>query len=326
MNTNQKTTYPQKLAELFKNAKEYAKMEHNEVYGLYTFRNKIFSDDDYVRDPDEIDDRDLPFNTLLVDLTDQKLPVHIMGFSTEGRVIKISDSLESYLQLFLREPGAPDPETALQDSLAKTKKLYKNAEHDLALEVIAATLKQYEGLSELEDGHGNIVRTLLGAHYNLKGLIQKKKKDLTYVKSFERSFELGDENSLLNLMDTCCYDLGEYEKAIKLARRPVYGNYPGFYKIKADAYASLNLGDIQRATKCYKILHNEYFRKDDKKAAKAREELEELAKSSSASPDVLKYAQEILSWFAIEKTQSETEKEEKPSVVGLPGKRLAKAI
>ncbi|MBL4635830.1 MAG: leucine-rich repeat domain-containing protein, partial [Kofleriaceae bacterium] len=152
-----------------------------------------------------------------------------------------------------------------------------------------ATLQQFEHLGDIDDGQDNHLRRVLGGLWNLQGLAQRNLGKPAAMASFERAYQLGDQQSRLNLIEAYCYETAEYEKAQKLSRFPTYDDDIWFFKVKVDAYASIMLGDLEQAEKCYRLLHKRYLRKEPQHIDTVRRELADAGSAGAA----------ILVWFGV---------------------------
>jgi|GEM_PF-3415975 len=329
--------YPQKLKDFFMTAKNNSNKKLSRLNNYCEFSHTNFDDDDiiYTMDPDDegkrlfeflagneyilveevteyaerytsilvdniIDDWGLPFNALIVDTSDESLPVYLIGFNTDGKLEKVSNSLELFVENFILEKDELPPEKAIPEALKESKKLLDSKSYEDLSAYINSTINKYGHILDLDDRQDNHLKRCVGGLYNIQGIAQKNLlNDEGALVSFEKSYEMGDSNALLNLMDYYCYESGEYEKARMLSRKQVSGDYAWYHKVKVDAFASLMLEDTKQAEYCYSLLRDNYFRRDNEKIEEVVKELKDLTGEKGAS---------ILQWFGVATEYSEKEK------------------
>ncbi len=310
-------SYLKNLEAFFATASKYRNARHIEIHFGYEFKSTQFAraydifgllvDNNIITDEygsayreqyipilvDEIDD-EISFNALVVDVYDESLPVYFIGWTTEGKLKKVTDSLESYLHVYLRRKGTDTPKQYISKSLKKLSALFDEQKYEEMIEEARETLRKYEILKTIE-GRADEMLESLGSVYNYLGIAQEKSKDPQFIASYKQGVVYGCSAARRNLMDEYCYSLEEYGKAIKLARRLTVSSDARFHHVKIDAYASLRLGEIKVSERCYRMLHNEFILSAPGKIQEARQELVDLN-----SPEAL----HILEWFGVEKELS----------------------
>ena len=190
--------------------------------------------------------------------------------------------------------------SAFDDLSGLAKELTRKYRYKKYRDIVAATeglVAAYRAQLDVEDPFtGSPLNRAVGHCLDLRGLSCRRLGD---VPDAMLAFRMGHElchssHARIDLAEMMCYHSGDLEEARKLARWPVGGDDSlWFRKVKIDAFASLQLGDVEQAQKCYRLLHDKYAGLRDAYLDEARAELAERNDSDDNDDAV----QRILSWL-----------------------------